>query len=195
MRVIAGSARGVRLKAPASGATRPTSDFVRGAVFDLLENRAEDWDRVLDLYAGSGALGIEALSRGAGWADFVDHDPRACRAIRENLAAAHVADRAQVHQTTVARALSYLSGPYGLVFVDPPYHDANAYKTLDVLTERHLLSPAAVVVVEHAARVPLQELRGPLRPVLERRYGDTTVTLLMVEEGAAVDHRGLPGDI
>jgi len=195
MRVIGGSARGVRLKAPASDATRPTSDFVRGAIFDLLENLAEDWDQVLDLYAGSGALGIEALSRGAGRADFVDQDPRACRAIRENLTAARLAEVAQVHQATANRALSYLNGPYGLVFVDPPYHDTEAYKVLGALIQRGLLSPAGVLVVEHATRIPLHDPEKPLRRVQERRYGDTTVSLLMIEEGATVDHRGLPGDI
>jgi 16S rRNA (guanine966-N2)-methyltransferase len=183
------------LKAPASEATRPTSDFVRGAIFDLLENLAEDWDQVLDLYAGSGALGIEALSRGAGRADFVDQDPRACRAIRENLTAAHLMDVAQVHQTTASRALSYVTGPYGLVFVDPPYHDTEAYKTLGALTQRHLLSRAGVLIVEHATRIPLHDPGEPLRRVQERRYGDTTVALFMVEEGATVDHRGLPGDV
>lgn len=195
MRIIAGSARGVRLKSPVSGATRPTSDFVRGAIFDMLENLAANWDRALDLYAGTGALGIEALSRGAGWADFVDQDPRACRTIRENLALARLAGQAQVHQATVNKALGYLTGPYGLVFVDPPYADAHAYRALGVLAERQLLHPDSVVVVEYASRSLLALAGQGLRVVQERRYGDTAVALLMVEEGASVGDRGLPGDV
>ncbi|MEE8385300.1 MAG: RsmD family RNA methyltransferase, partial [Dehalococcoidia bacterium] len=86
MRVIAGRAKGHRLAGPASRGTRPTSDLVRGAVFSALEAMGADMTRTLDLYAGSGALGIEALSRGGQWCDFVEKDGRACASIRENVA-------------------------------------------------------------------------------------------------------------
>lgn len=195
MRIIAGSAGGVRLKSPPGSATRPTSDFVRGAIFDVLENIVSNWDRVLDLYAGTGALGIEALSRGAGWADFVDQAPRACRIIRENLALAHLNEQAQVHQAAVSKAAGYLSGPYGLIFVDPPYADTHAYRTLGMLVERRLLHSDGVLVIEYASRSTLQLTGQPLRILQQRRYGDTTVALLAVKEGASVDHRGLPGDV
>ena len=86
MRVIAGKAKGHRLKVPKGTITRPATDLVRGAIFSILENTTDNWERVLDLFSGSGALGIEALSRGAGWVDFVERKARCCAIIRENLA-------------------------------------------------------------------------------------------------------------
>ncbi|GAG96620.1 unnamed protein product, partial [marine sediment metagenome] len=86
MRVIAGKAKGHRLKAPKRAATRPATDLVRGAIFSILETATSDWTQVLDLFSGSGALGIEALSRGAGWVDFVEHNPLCCGIIKQNLA-------------------------------------------------------------------------------------------------------------
>ena len=85
MRVIAGKAKGHRLKVLKGTITRPATDLVRGAIFSILENSKSDWEQVLDLFSGSGALGIEALSRGASWADFVEQEPRCCAIIRENL--------------------------------------------------------------------------------------------------------------
>ena len=85
MRVIAGTAKGHRLKVAKGTITRPATDLVRGAIFSILENIAGHWEQVLDLFSGSGALGIEALSRGAGWVDFVERQPRCCAIIRENL--------------------------------------------------------------------------------------------------------------
>src|SRR5688572_1974291 len=108
MRVIAGSAKGRPLKAPDLPGLRPTSDLVRGAIFDIIGPYFDANDRVLDLYAGTGALGIEALSRGAGWADFVEQNRRTCAAIRDNLAATGLADRGRVHCRPVQQALSGL---------------------------------------------------------------------------------------
>jgi 16S rRNA (guanine(966)-N(2))-methyltransferase RsmD len=119
VRVIAGSARGRTLAAP-KGA-RPTSDLARGALFDMLANLDVGWDRALDWFAGSGALGIEALSRGAGWVDFVERDPAAVAVIRRNLAATDFSTRAAVHRLDAARALHVLPGPYDIILADPPY--------------------------------------------------------------------------
>src|SRR4030043_1701035 len=105
MRVIAGRAKGHRLAGPPSRATRPTSDLVRGAIFSALASLGADLSRVLDLYAGSGALGIEALSRGASWCDFVDRDRAACATIRQNLTLAGFQERARVLCLPVERAL------------------------------------------------------------------------------------------
>jgi len=194
MRVIGGTARGARLQAPPA-AVRPTSDLVRGAVFDMLDNLADDWDRVLDLYAGSGALGIEALSRGAGWADLVEQDARVCRVIRANLALTHLAERAQVHTLAVRRALAHLPGPYGLVFIDPPYQDAAAYQVVRDLAPAGLVSLRSTIVVEHSSRIPLEHPGEPLGLVQERRYGDTAVSLFRMQEGASVGHRGVSGNL
>ncbi len=92
MRVIAGRAKGHQLKVPKGTGTRPATDLVRGAIFSILETTTSNWSRVLDLFAGSGALGIEALSRGAGWVDFVEREPRCCSIIRENLEKTKLAD-------------------------------------------------------------------------------------------------------
>jgi len=126
MRVIAGEAKGLRLKRPAARHLRPTSDLVRGAIFDILASLGADCTRVLDLYAGSGALGIEALSRGAHWCDFVEQDRAACAIIRENLALAGFQERTRVHCMSVEKALDRLDGPYDLVLMDPPYEEGGA---------------------------------------------------------------------
>jgi len=101
MRVIAGSAKGHRLKAPKRTATRPATDLVKGSIFSILENITDNWEYVLDLYSGSGGLGIEALSRGAGWVDFVDHAPQCCAIIKENLDKTKLSEYARVHCSTV----------------------------------------------------------------------------------------------
>src|SRR5688572_24535053 len=135
MRVIAGSARGRTLKGPParrrgdrSGGARPSSDMVRGAVFSALEAMGADYTRVLDLYAGTGALGIEALSRGADWCDFVERDRVMAEVIRENLRLTGFDDRAKVYPVAAGRVQEGLvEGPYTLVLADPPYADAGAW--------------------------------------------------------------------
>src|SRR5947209_3398720 len=126
MRVIAGAAKGRRLKGPpprarrqAPAVTRPSSDLVRAAVFSALASMGADMLRVLDLYAGSGALGVEALSRGADWCDFVERDASACAVIRENLRLTGFESQARVHYLPAERAMERLDGPYTLVMADP----------------------------------------------------------------------------
>lgn len=176
MRITAGSARGRPLQAPASTA-RPTTDRVRLALFSILDALGASMERVLDLYAGSGALGLEALSRGAAWVDFVDQDSRACATIRGNLAALRLADQAHVYHMTAEKALLSLAGPYTLVFVDPPYDDPQALSVLTSLAGSSLLAPDAVVCWEHSARKEAPAKVGSLDLLRERRYGDTVVTL------------------
>src|SRR6266567_5373400 len=120
MRVIAGEARGRTLGAPRGLQTRPTSDLLRGVVFSILEAMGYRPARVLDLYAGSGSLGIEALSRGAHHADFVERSAPACAVIRANLERTGFQDRGRVMRAPVSRAFGRLDGPYNLIFVDPP---------------------------------------------------------------------------
>ncbi|HEV7215436.1 MAG TPA: RsmD family RNA methyltransferase, partial [Chloroflexota bacterium] len=125
MRIIAGLARGTPLFAPPSPATRPTSDLMRGVIFNMLAPEGP-FERVADLYAGSGALGIEALSRGAAVAVFIEQNPRACRVIRRNLEAARCAANAQVICATLPGAIERLTGAYDLLLLDPPY-EAGAF--------------------------------------------------------------------
>ena len=130
MRVIAGKTKGHQLKVPKQTTTRPATDLVRGAIFSILENITDDWSYVLDLFSGSGALGIEALSRGAGWVDFVDHDPRCCAIIRQNLEKTKFEAQAQVHCTTVEKAITRLDKEYKVILIDPPYANLSIGKLL-----------------------------------------------------------------
>lgn len=177
MRVIGGSARGRRLRMPKRAPTRPTSDLVREAIFNILGSMDVDWTRVLDLYAGTGALGIEALSRGAGRADFVERDREACAVIRDNLAVTGLADRARVYCLAAHRALSRLTGPYTLVLADPPYDDTTAPQVLERVAASGLVSKETALVYEHAARAAVPESLGAFRLVLTRRHGDTAVSI------------------
>jgi 16S rRNA (guanine966-N2)-methyltransferase len=177
MRVIGGSERGRLLRAPKTAATRPTSDLIRGVIFNLLEHEAEDWERVLDLYAGSGALGIEALSRGAAQATFVERHPAACRTIVENLRRLKLADRAEVVCQPVRHALPSLQGRYSIILLDPPYADPEVEGVLAELARSALVGPETVVVLEHSKqRDPIPE-QANLRRTKLRCHGDTCVSL------------------
>jgi 16S rRNA (guanine966-N2)-methyltransferase len=172
--VIAGQWRGRRLQAPAGAATRPTGDRVREALFSILGERVAG-ARVLDLFAGSGALGIEALSRGAAEATFVDSAPAAIRAVRANLAA--LGGEADVRRADALRFLGGASAAarqYDLVFLDPPYRLAGRLGGELTAALPAVLAPGAAVVVESDRRVPLA-LDLPLLD--ERRYGDTLIRI------------------
>jgi 16S rRNA (guanine966-N2)-methyltransferase len=174
MRVIAGRYGGRRLQAPPGEATRPTSDRVREALFSVLGDRV-DGARVLDLFAGSGALGIEALSRGAAEATFVDSAAAAIRAVRANLEA--LGADAEVRRADVRRFLGGASAAarqYDLVFLDPPYRLAGRLGGELTLALPAVLAPGAAVVAESDRRAPL-ELGLPILD--ERRYGDTLIRI------------------
>ncbi len=178
LRVIGGTAGGRTLKRPQrSRGVRPTSDRVREAVFEILQANAADLSNALDLYSGSGAMGIEALSRGSGGCDFVEADAKACEIIRENLARTGLLERGRVYPLPVKKALSRLKGPYTLVVADPPYEYYQAERELAEVIERGLVAPEGTLVVEHSKRRewPL-ELAGR-RQLTSRRYGDTRVTI------------------
>jgi 16S rRNA (guanine(966)-N(2))-methyltransferase RsmD len=170
MRVVAGRFKGRTLHAPKGDATRPTSDKVREALFSVLGDVA-GLD-VADLFAGSGALGIEALSRGAASATFVDNDPKAVAAIRRNLEAAGI--EADVQCRDALAFLRSAPGPYGLVLIDPPY--SSAPRLGERLSELlpAVLAMDALIVIESNKRAPL-ELDLPLE--FERDYGDTRVRI------------------
>jgi 16S rRNA (guanine966-N2)-methyltransferase len=174
MRVIAGTYRGRTLKAPKGDSTRPTSDRVREALFSILQHRIPG-ARVLDLFAGSGALGLEALSRGAETVTFVDSDRAAITAIRGNLSALRA--NAEVRQTDALQflgAASQTGAQYDLVLLDPPYRLAE--RLAPPLSEAlpAVLAPGAVAVAESDRRAPLA-LDLPLND--ERRYGDTLIRI------------------
>lgn len=132
---------------------------------------------VLDLYAGTGALGIEALSRGADTVDFVESDAGRCRDIRANLETLGLADRGKVHVGRVEKALSKLEGSFGLVLIDPPYGADPWDKVMTQLDEGEMLEQEAIVVAEHSSRLELAQAYGRLTKARSRRYGDTSVSV------------------
>jgi 16S rRNA (guanine(966)-N(2))-methyltransferase RsmD len=173
VRVVAGSRGGRRLSAPPGRATRPTSDRVREALFSILGDI--EGLRVIDLFAGSGALGIEALSRGAASALFVERDPRAARAVRANLDALDLEGEVLVRDALGALGEAARRGDqYDLAFLDPPYGLAGELGPRVSATLPAVLAPGARVVAESDRRHPLT-LDLPLD--LERRYGDTLIRL------------------
>jgi 16S rRNA (guanine(966)-N(2))-methyltransferase RsmD len=185
MRVIGGSAGGRELKSAPSMATRATSDKVRGAIFDVLAPYMTLRTQVLDLYAGTGALGIEALSRGAAAATFVEHNAACCAVIRANLALCSFAESARVLCMSVAQGLRILENevsstecePYDIIVMDPPYDDPHVSAMLDRLGEGPALRPGGLVIVEHARRRPLGQDHQGLAYRRTKAYGDTAVSI------------------
>jgi 16S rRNA (guanine(966)-N(2))-methyltransferase RsmD len=173
-RIIAGTARGRHLAVPAGRGTRPTSDKVRGAVMNLLGQFFEGGE-VLDLYAGSGALALEALSRGCDRAVCVERDRRALETLERNAATCGFADRVEVVRAELPAGLARLGRErFALAFVDPPYADGPE-AALEALGP--LLLPGARVVAEHDARRPPPERSGSLELRDRRAYGDTGISI------------------
>ena len=171
MRVITGSARGRRLKTPANDEIRPTTDNVKEAVFNILQFDIEG-RRVLDLFAGTGQLGIECLSRGAASAVFVDRDHAALQLVRDNLKICGLTG------TTVnADALSYLKscGRFDLVFVDPPYDSGLYDEVLRTMNQVDKLSEGGIIIVEARRDTPLPDMDPPYRMLREYRYGKVKI--------------------
>ena len=178
MRIVGGTLGGRVLKAPAGHATRPTSEKVRQAVFNILGD--VNGAHVLDIFAGSGALGIEALSRGALHATFVDHDRTALQALKRNLAELAVGDRATVlAQDAIAAVKRAPAAPWRFVFVDPPYASDLATRAVLALPADSL-APDARVIIEHDRRHAPPDALGSLLRTDQRRYGDTLVSFYEV---------------
>ncbi len=177
MRVIAGTAGGISLVAPRGKATRPITDRVKETLFAILGERVLD-ARAIDLYAGTGAIGIEALSRGAASVDFVERDRAALASLAKNLERTRLGAAATVHAGEVGSVLERESGPWDLAFVDPPYEVRDIVAPLQALVAR--LAPGSTVVLKHFWRTEPPVLPG-LRRVRERRFGETTLTFCEVE--------------
>ncbi len=180
MRVITGEAKGHTLKGPPSAATRPMTDKVRQALFSVLGSLGVEPDRVLDLYAGTGSIGIEALSRGATWADFVEQNAAACAVIRANLAHTKYSAVSRVYQLPVAVFLARGEAPYDLVIMDPPYADPEIIPTLERIATSRLVQSGTVVAVGHSPRVVLPDQLGGLTRLRERCHGDSCFSIYEV---------------
>jgi 16S rRNA (guanine(966)-N(2))-methyltransferase RsmD len=199
MRVISGTAKGRQLKAPPGMGTRPMTDRLKTSLFDTLVPFGVNGARVLDLYAGSGSLGIEMLSRGALFCDFVEQNPAASRVIQDNLNTTRLADRGQVHTTAVDRYLyvkrSSPSGAstrteYDIITLDPPYADPTISSTLEAVAQSPLLAPDGLVVIGHANRVKLADEYGDgrIKRVKFRAMGDSAFSIFEATRPAATGH-------
>lgn len=189
MRVIAGTLGGRRLVAPRGLETRPTADRVKEALFMALEPLTGL--RVVDLFAGSGSLGIEALSRGAESAEFVDDDGRALEALRTNLRTLGLEAQARARRIVLPRGITRIADALAaadLVLLDPPYGGNRALAMLETLGETAVLRAGVRVVAEHGLRDALPERVGRLARERERRYGQTLVTTYRVVDDVSTLH-------
>ena len=188
MRVIAGDAKGRVLATPHGLDIRPTTDRVREAIFSMLDAECLKrttggfcFPRVLDLYAGTGALGIEALSRGASHADFVETNPKARAIIAENLRRTGLIDRGAIHGLKVQSALSTFQGTYDLILLDPPYGDPTLPLVLEALGRSPILISGTIVVLEHARSFDVPTQVGRLLRTRSRHHGTTAVSFFVPE--------------
>jgi 16S rRNA (guanine966-N2)-methyltransferase len=165
------------LKVPLKCQIRPTTDMIRVAIFSILASLARSWSHCLDLYAGTGALGIEALSRDAEWVDFVDQEPRCCAIIKQNLEKAGFSQKAHVYCRGVSKALTFLENTYDVIFMDPPYSDTNIGNLLMQLDNSKYVGNESLIVIPHASRSPLAGNYGGLHLIKERRHGDTCISI------------------
>ena len=181
MRVITGSAKGHQLKVAKGTITRPATDLVKGAIFSILGTITSDWEQVLDLFSGSGALGIEALSRGAGWVDFVERAPRCCAIIRQNLEKTKLSGQAHVYCCSVVKALSFLDKEYGIILMDPPYSDSSIGNLVEQLANSKLIGLDTTLVVTHSPHLSLDSTYGALELIKEHRHGDSCIAVYRKE--------------
>ncbi|MEL7190310.1 MAG: 16S rRNA (guanine(966)-N(2))-methyltransferase RsmD [Pseudomonadota bacterium] len=177
MRIIAGQWRGRKLAAPKGDATRPTADRTRETLFSMLTSRLGSFDelRVADLFAGSGALGLEALSRGAAHCLFVEQDRAALDAIKANIQALEAREQTRIEATSVTR-LGPAREPYDIILADPPYHTGAGAVALDRLMRLGWINEATWIAVETAAKEAV-DVKG-LQTEKERRIGKGKLTLM-----------------
>lgn len=162
-----------------SGASiRPTSDRVREAMFSILHSRITSLSAlsVLDLFAGTGALGLEALSRGAASAVFVDQSKEAAALIRKNALSTQLAEHAKIIQADVRRFIAIPSGQFDLIFMDPPYHNQDISAIVGDVAENRFLKAGGILCVETAHKTILPESVPPLQLVARKKYGSTSVS-------------------
>jgi len=190
LRIVGGEFRGRRLRVSDRG-VRPTSEKAREAIFDILGARWLLNAAVLDLYAGSGALGIEALSRGAETADFAERDPVTARVLRDNLAALGLAERSRVVIADLDRGAwpAGLGGPWNVAFLDPPYAGEGGAMWLDKLARIEWPPDGGLVVYERRSGTTVSPPSG-LALAVERVYGDTAVSIYQARGPQAAAERG-----
>jgi 16S rRNA (guanine966-N2)-methyltransferase len=162
MRITGGTARGQQLKIPKS--------------------KLGEWDRGLDLFAGTGAMGIEALSRDIGWIDFVDQEPRCCDIIRQNLDKLGFTRRAHIYCCSVNKALTFITNQYDLIMMDPPYADKSLESILIQFDNAKYMNERSLIVIPHTSRMLLANRYGGLYLAREKRHGDTSISIYCRED-------------
>lgn len=185
MRIIAGVCRGTTLKSLAGIKTRPTSDKVKGAIFSVLVNSIEG-KKMLDLFAGTGNVGLEALSRGCAEATFVEHNIKAMEVIKENVIKCAFTEKADYYNLDVLESLKLLQRKkktFDLVYLDPPYDLKNTDILLESLVKYDILEPLAIVVFESCKTHVLIDKKGNLEKIKEKNYGDTKITYYQLLRG------------
>ena len=183
VRVISGSARGLKLNTPGDDRVRPTTDRVKESMFNIVQDWVYD-SQVLDLFAGSGALGIEALSRGASQAVFCDNSLDSIKIIKSNLEKARVVDRSQIVSGDFKRCLRDMEAKnqsFDMIFVDPPYYEGLFEEVLDTIRSCKILKKDGIVIVEHDAKRPIGQVEG-LEVYKEKKYGITMLTFYCLED-------------
>jgi RNA methyltransferase, rsmD family len=183
VRVISGSARGLKLNTPGDDRVRPTTDRVKESMFNIVQDWVYD-SQVLDLFAGSGALGIEALSRGASQAVFCDNSLDSIKIIKSNIEKARVVDRSQIVSGDFKRCLRDMEAKnqsFDMIFVDPPYYEGLFEEVLDTIRSCKILKKDGIVIVEHDAKKPIGQVEG-LEVYKEKKYGITMLTFYCLED-------------
>lgn len=193
MRVVSGTAKGRPLKAVPGTGTRPTTDKVKEAVFSMIGPYFEGGN-VLDLFAGSGGLGIEALSRGMDKGVFIDLEPKSIEVIRANLKATGLDSKAEVYRNEAGRALKLLAKRayrFDLVFLDPPYRMKNVDELMLAMQENDMLAEDATIVVEYDAGHEYEETIGHFEQTRKTTYGDTAISIYRYSTGVASEQEDI----
>lgn len=179
MRVISGVLKGFNIKTPKCSATRPATELVRGAMFSILEHLLPAKNRILDLFAGSGALSLEALSRGFEHAVLVEHEAAVCRIAKENLQRAGMESCSQVLCMRAEKALKILSEPFDVIMMDPPYRKEELGEFLETLLASVLVKDSTILVVNHSVRQELADTYGRYERKKQSRHGDSIISVYL----------------
>lgn len=189
MRVISGTRKGLPLKAVPGAGTRPTTDKVKESIFNMI-GPYFDGGLAVDLFAGSGGLGIESLSRGIETCIFIEKDPRAIPIIHENLKKCKLENQAEVYKADATRAIKALEkrqAQVDLLFLDPPYQKVGYYELINQFVEKNLLTEQAIILCEHEKGVDLPNQYGSFSLIRQELYGSTIISIYRQEEGESND--------
>ena len=178
LRIISGEHKGRILSSLQKTEVRPRSDNVKGSIFNVLKDEVEG-KSVLDLFAGSGNLGIEALSRGAKFVTFVDSSPHSIKVIKENVESLKLGTRSKMVGKDCLEALPKLGGKFGIIFADPPYLRGFAQKVIDLTVESDILEKNGILVLEHHRKETLEHPEERLLYIKAKRFGDTMVSFFL----------------